>query len=326
MGIKRLMNGAPTAVRGFAFLLGAAAAVGYLIAAIVLLSDGVVKAKSGSCCMPEFCNPYALPASTITSWASGGMCLFPADQAAAMGCPNSESFPANCSVTNQYICKTQNAYGTILATGIIGIILAVFTGALLVGVFFHHWAFITLGAIALALTITQIVLAGIVFHWQLNDQHYTFQVARACSVKVKSNCVSYNYADWQYKQGICAIGGTHSFLLGWNVPPDSLVRPTAVMLFLPVAVIFFAVILFISAMLCPQELENVVAALENNAEPSGNELPQDANPRQDENNGVSIYGGEPVPAANNQQNVDIYGNPQQQPVVGEPCYPDTTKV
>ena len=98
------------------------------------------------------------------------------------------------------------------------------------------------------------------------------------------------------------------------------------LLFLPVAVIFFAVILFISAMLCPQELENVVAALENNAEPSGNELPQDANPRQDENNGVSIYGGEPVPAANNQQNVDIYGNPQQQPVVGEPCYPDTTKV
>ena len=158
-----------------AAVAGLVLSISYGAAAVILISGGVRDAKSGSCCLPNYCNPYSLSTDSVASWKSGGICLYSPQEAEIMNCNGSSPLPWNCSLTNEIICKSATGYGVTLATGIVGIVTAVLGGMMsltLLGS--QSRSFYVVTSATVSCVVTQIVLGGIVFHWQLTDQKFTF--------------------------------------------------------------------------------------------------------------------------------------------------------
>lgn len=267
MGFKNHLHGTAGAVKIFGFLVCLAAIVTYFIAAVVLLSDGVSKANAGACCIRNTCNARLLPESTVAKWPNGGVCQYTAADAALMGCAGTETTVDVCGVTNRGICDNNAGRGLLIATGVIGIVLAVALAAAFVLRTFSTRGFVVGISISGAVSIVEIVIAGIAFHYQRTDQNILTQVARQCARKVNKNCVSYNYAEW-FTSGAntCPVAGVRADLTAWNMPASNLKGPVAVLLFAPIACFVLIGLFILMSFLCPRVVEAVRDALE--SEPS----------------------------------------------------------
>ncbi len=220
---------------------------GYSSAGIILISKGYRDAESGSCCMARECNPFVLSHDSARMLPNpSGLCNYTAEQAAEMGCNGSDAIFEQCSVTHSDICFGKPGGGTNLATGIIGVILGiiiVIVGLSLMTIAISPTQKATkvagsVSSLGFALCITQIILASIVFHWQINNQEYTFSESMTCGLYISSNCIYYNYAEFEPRSNqTCVWQGQKTYHFGYNILGESLVKTAAVLLFVPVAIV-----------------------------------------------------------------------------------------
>ena len=287
--VQSHVNGTAHNVRVFAFIVFLAAIIVYFISAVVLLSDGVVNAKTGACCIRSSCNVHALPASVVAAWSTGGTCKYTAAEALQMGCPGSEADLDSCSVTNPQLCSINSSRSLLIAFGVIGIVLSVVLALSLV-LRARHNAPLFFGGVgfSIVLSIVIIVIAGIAFHRQINDQHYTQQEAKQCT---KRGC---RYSKWYtFGSNACPVVDSHADVASWTLSPSSLKQPVSTLLFAPVAWIVLILLSLLLSIFCPRVANVALGSAEQSA--------------------VVVDDNNTLPAKNEQnETVELQGYPPQQ--------------
>ena len=260
------INGTAHNVRVFAFVVFLAASIVYFITAVVLLSDGVVNAKTGACCIRSSCNVHALPESVVAAWSTGGTCKYSAAEALQMGCPGSEANLDTCSVTNPELCSMNSSMTLLIVVGVIGIVLSVLLAVSLVLRARHNALFGTGIILSIVLSIVMIVIAGIVFHRKINDQHYIQKESKKCAVEVQDVCILWVYSDWYtFGSSACPVAGSHADVVSWALSPSSLKQPVSTLLFGPVAWIVLILLSLLLSIFCPRVANVALGSAEQSA-------------------------------------------------------------